>query len=154
MKLKTIFPVVLCILIGFFMGNFMFSQYGKAENLTAVGSTNGENLKFLQAGVYSSKESMEEGMKNFTYYIYSIKDNMYYTYIGITKEDKNLEKLKNHFKEKGYEIYVAEIYVDNPNFLTTLNQYETVLKETTDSKTIDAICSQVLSKYEEIVLND
>ena len=68
MKLRNIFPVVLCILIGFFMGNFMFNQYG-IEDTTAVVSSNGETLKFLQAGVYSSKESMEESMKNFNYYI-------------------------------------------------------------------------------------
>ncbi len=131
----------------------MFSQYGKAENISNVGETNGETLKFLQSGVYSSKKAMEDGMKNFNYYIYNIKDNMYYTYIGITK-DENLEKLKKHFKEKGYDIYIVDIYVDNQQFIETLNQYEKVLKETTDSKTIDAVCSQVLSKYEEIVLND
>lgn len=153
MKLKTIFPVVLCILIGFFMGNFMFSQYGNLETNT-VASNNGETLKFIQAGVYSSKESMEESMKDFNYYIYKIKDKMYYSYIGITKSEENLKKLKNHFKEKGYDVYIADIYIDNIKFLETLDQYEKVLEETNDSKTIEAVCSQVLSKYEEIILND
>ena len=135
------------------MGNFMFNQYG-IEDTTAVVSSNGETLKFLQAGVYSSKESMEESMKGFNYYIYSVKDNMYYVYIGITKSEDNLDKLKKHFKEKGYDIYAADIYIDDVQFIETLDQYEKVLKETTDTKTIDAVCSQVLSKYEEQVLND
>ena len=68
MKLKTIFPVVLCILIGFFMGNFMFSQYNK-DSVSVMSS--GDTLSFLQIGVYSSKESRDESMKDFSYYIYT-----------------------------------------------------------------------------------
>lgn len=131
----------------------MFNQYGNLESTTAI-SNKGETLKFIQVGVYSSKESMEEAMKDYNYYIYRIKDKMYYSYIGITKSEENLKKLKNHFKEKGIDIYVTDIYIDNIMFLETLDQYEKVLKETNDSKTIDAVCSQVLSKYEEIILND
>lgn len=131
----------------------MFNQYGDLDTTTAV-SNKGETLKFIQAGVYSSKESMEESMKDFNYYIYTIKDKMYYSYIGITKSENNLKKLKDHFKQKGYDIYITDIYIDNIKFLETLDQYEKVLSETNDSKTIDAVCSQVLSKYEEIILND
>lgn len=151
MKLKNIFPVVLCILIGFFMGNFMFNQYQKDTDTVAL---TGENLYFLQAGVFSSLESMKESMKDFSYYIYTKENNMYYSYVGIVKNEKNLQKLKDYFRKTGYDIYVREIFISNISFLTVLDQYEMLLNETTDEKIIKSIENQVLSKYEELVMVD
>lgn len=151
MKLKNIFPVVLCILIGFFMGNFMFSQYKKDTDLVSL---TGENLYFLQSGVYSSEDSMKKSMDSFPYYIYTKENNMYYSYVGIVKTKENLEKLKEYYKTLGYDIYVREIFVSNISFLTVLDQYELLLSETTDTKIIKSICNQILSKYEELVMVD
>ena len=151
MKLKNIFPVVLCILIGFFMGNFMFSQY--KENTDPVALT-GENLYFLQTGVYSNEEEMKNAMQNTSYYIYTKENNMYYSYIGITKNKKNLQKLQEFYKQAGYDIYVREIFVSDISFLTVLDQYDNLLAETTDTKVIKSIENQVLSKYEELIIND
>ena len=75
MKLKNIFPVVLCILIGFFMGIFFFNEYYKK---TSTVSLTGETLYFLQAGVFSNEEEMKKEMSNFSYYIYTKENNMYY----------------------------------------------------------------------------
>lgn len=136
----------------FFLTNFMFKQYKNKEFLSV--SSTGETLFFLQSGVYSNKESMEKGMTKFSYYIYNKEKNMYYTYVGITKDEKNLEKLKGYFKKLGYDIYIKQVYISNIAFICVLNQYEIVLKETTDNKVIESICSQVLSKYEELILDD
>lgn len=149
MKLKNIFPVVLCILIGFFMGNFMFKQYN-----TEKASITGENLYFLQIGVYSSEDKMKESLKNIQYYIYTKSDDMYYAYVGIIKSKDNLEKLKDYYKKEGYDIYVKEVFVSNSSFITVLEQYEMMLKETKDNKIIKSIINQILSKYEELELND
>lgn len=151
MKIKGIFPVVLCILIGFFMGNYMFSQYNKDTDVAAL---TGENLKFLQAGVFSSEESMKESLKKFPYYIYLKENNMYHAYVGIVKSEKNLKKLKDYFKSEGYDIYVREMFVSNIPFITVLDQYELLLEEAKESKIIRSICSQILSNYEELVSND
>lgn len=151
MKLKNIFPVVLCILIGFFMGNFMFNEYDKK---TSTVSLTGETLYFLQAGVFSNEEEMKKEMSNFSYYIYTKENNMYYSYIGIVKNKKNLEKLKEYFKSEGYDIYVRELFISNISFITVLNQYEMLLEQTTDTKIIKSICNQILSKYEELVMVD
>ena len=151
MKLKNIFPVVLCILVGFFMGTFMFKQY-KLDTDTV--SLTGENLYFLQTGVYSSEEDMKKNMSNTSYYIYTKENNMYYSYIGITKNKKNLDKLKGYYKQEGYDIYVREIFVSDISFLTVLEQYDNLLLETTDTKIIKSIENQVLSKYEELIIND
>lgn len=151
MKLKNIFPVVLCILIGFFMGTFLFNQYNTKVDSVAL---TGENLYFIQAGVFSSEDQMKEAMKNTTYYIYTKENNMYYSYIGITKNKKNLEKLQEFYTSIGYDIYVREIFVSNLSFLTVLEQYDLLLNETTDNNVVKSIENQVINKYEELVLND
>ena len=152
MKLKTYLPLLLCITVGFFMGKLMFSQYDDKQGLKLVSNTS-EKVFFIQQGVYSSKESMEENTSHLTYYIYTFDNDRYYVYVAITKNEENLNKLKEYFESLGYNIYVKEFYISNESFITVLDQYEIMLKETNDSKTIGAICSQVLSKYEELVIN-
>ena len=97
---------------------------------------------------------MKEAMKNTTYYIYTKENNMYYSYIGITKNKKNLAKLQEFYNSAGYDIYVREIFVSNLSFLTVLDQYDMLLNETTDKTVIKSIENQVINKYEELVLND
>ena len=54
----------------------------------------------------------------------------------------------------GYVIYIKEKYVNNPGFNDVLGQYELLLKETNDIDAIMTICSQIVSKYEELELSD
>ena len=139
MKLKNIFPIVLCILIGFFMGTFLLNQYNTKTDTVAL---TGENLYFIGAGVFSSEEQMKEEMKKT------------YSYIGITKNKKNLKKLQDFYTSAGYDIYVREIFVSDLSFLTVLEQYDLLLNETTDNNVIKSIENQVINKYEELILND
>jgi hypothetical protein len=149
MKLKTIMPVILCILIGFFMSNFMFNQYDKTME------TFQEKTKayFLQIGVYSSLDNMKENLKDVNTYIYEEASGLYYAYVGITKNEENLTKIEGYFNEKQYVIYRKEKNLTSSSFIELLNQYDTMLKSTTDSLTIGKIEEEVISKYEELVIN-
>lgn len=150
---KYIVPIVSALLVGFLLAKFTIDQYDKKESLKTVFSSS-ETLYFIQQGVYSSRESMEKNMTDFAYYIYNLKDDKYYTYIGITKNSENLEKLKGFFENMGYITYIKEFDVESDAFVEVLNQYDNLLSQTDDKNTIKAICSQVLSKYEELILNE
>lgn len=150
---KYIVPIVSAILVGFFLAKFMIGQYDKKQNLKTVFKTS-ESLYFLQQGVYSSLESMESSMNDFIYYIYNLEDNKYYTYIAITKSKENSEKLKDFYSKLGYTTYIKQIDVESDAFIEVLEQYDKLLETTKDDSTIKAICSQVLSKYEELILNE
>ena len=145
MNLKNILPAILCILVGFFMSNFMFQQYDK-EGISKVSSE--------RNNVYSILENMKESLKNVETYIYEESDKLFYAYVGMTKESTNLEKIEGYFKELGYVIYRKERKVTSAAFQEVLAQYDLMLKETTDKKTIGSIMNQVISKYEELVLSD
>ncbi|MBE6144432.1 MAG: hypothetical protein E7169_02545 [Firmicutes bacterium] len=150
---KYIMPILSALLVGFLLAKFMINQYDKKENLKTVFNSY-ETLYFIQQGVYSTKESMEKNMSDFAYYIYNIENDKYYTYIGITKTKENSDKLKGFYEKLGYITYIKEINVDNIGFVEILNQYDQLLETTEDENTIKAICSQVLSKYEELILNE
>lgn len=149
MKEKIIMPIIASVLVGFVMGKFMFNQY---DNGVALASklTEKESLYFIQQGVYSSIDSMKENTSSLPYYIYTEENNKYYVYIGITKDKDNLEKLKGYYQDKGYNIYIKTVEISNDAFLEIFNQYEQLLKSTTDKDAISAIMSSVLAKYEEL----
>lgn len=153
MKIKGLYPFIFCILLGGLMGKFMLDQYETNEKEISVALTS-NTVYFIQQGVYSSKESMEDNINNVSYYIYNESDGKYYAYIGMTLKSENAEKLKSYFKNLGYDTYVKEFVINNASFLEVLQQYDMMLENTDDGNTISAICSQVLGKYEELVLSD
>ena len=131
------------------MAYLLISSYDNAEGITV--SKNAETVYYIQRGVYSTKENMENNMTDFEHYIYNVENNMYYTYIGMSKNKKNAEKIKEFYKEKGYDTYIKEKITDNESFLTILGQYDELLSQTDEGDTISVICNQVLAKYEELV---
>ena len=135
------------------MGYIMFNEYNKEEVKPVSISSKIEKIYFIQVGVYSNLEKMKQSLTNLEYYIYNKENNLYYVYVGITKTTENVDKLKEYFNKLGYDIYVKELDVNNKKFNEVLNQYVALLKETTDDKAISTICNQVLSKYEELVIN-
>lgn len=149
MKEKIIMPIIACVLVGFFMSKFMFSQYDSGLALTTKLESK-EKLYFLQQGVYTTVDSMKENTSLLPYYIYTEEEGKYYVYVGITKDKENLEKVKGYFKNKGYDIYIKELEISNDAFLQVFDQYEILLKNTTDENAISAIMSSVLAKYEEL----
>ena len=153
MKFKGLYSIVLCVVIGGLMSKFILDQYDNTTNEIKTSLTK-DTVYFYQQGVYSSKESMEENVNNVQYYIYNMNDNKYYVYIGMTAKEENKEKLQEYFKNIGYETYIKEYEITNQQFLEVLQQYDLMLEKTDDSNTISAICSQVLAKYEELVISD
>ena len=133
------------------LGKFMFDVYDKNQNIKPVFSDNSTKLYFLQQGVYSTKKSMQENIMSFSQYIYTIENNQYYVFVGITNNSNNKDKLKGYFKNKGYSIYVKEITVDNQEFVNALLTYDSLLEKTNDEKAIGSINDQILKKYEELI---
>ncbi|MBR3362312.1 MAG: hypothetical protein IKG40_00115 [Bacilli bacterium] len=149
---KYFFPIITSFIIGTLIAFFLISNYENAESITI--SKNAKKIYYIQKGVYSSKDSMKKNMSAFSYYIYNVENNKYYTYIGLTSNKENADKIKNYWNKKGYDIYIKEKTIDNKSFITILNQYDEILSKTNDEGTIVTINNQILSKYEELVNNE
>ncbi len=150
---KYIVPVLASLFIGFLMARFMFSQYESKTPITSVFQVN-KKAYFMQQGVYSSLDAMQENMKNFPEFIYHFENDKYYTYIGITGIKSNADKLKEFYKTKGYDIYIKEINIANKSFLAVLEQYDNLIMNATDNSIIEAVQTQILTKYEELENNE
>lgn len=116
---KYFWSIITALFVGYFIGKYMFNQYDDKEGLTPVFNEQ-ETLYFTQQGVYSTKESMMENTKMFPNYIYTIIDDKYYCFIGITKNKENALKIKEFYKQKGYITYVKELKIGENEFLNVI----------------------------------
>lgn len=137
--------------IGFFLSLFFIKQYDQYNGIKI--SNNGEELYFIQYGVFSSVESMEENTISLQNYVYNEENNQYFVYVGITKEKDNANKIVAYYKELGYDTIIKNFSITSKQFLELLVNYDSILKQTDDETAISSIINQVLMKYEEVVIN-
>ena len=148
---KYIGSIILSIAVGIYLGKFMFNQY---DNITLLNVSNTTStLYFIEAGIYKTEEEMKNNMNNFSYYIYNEENNEIHAYIGITKNKKNAEIIKEYWKNKSYDINIREINISNKNLISVIEEYDKLL-ETIDETGIEDICGQTLISYEELVINE
>ena len=148
---KYLFTFLSALVIGFLISNFFLKQYKSYDGIKVSGT--GEKLYFIQYGVFSNLESLEENTINLQNYIYNEADNFYYVYVGITKNEENANKIVDYYKKQGYDTLIKEFQITNKNFINILEKYDEILKETSDNTAISSIINQVLSKYEEVVIS-
>lgn len=150
MKLRFILPIIISILIGYGFGKIIFNNY--TQNIDQVFSESSK-IYLLQQGVYSSVKTMENNTTKVANYIYQKDGNYYKTYVAITKDIDNVNKLKETFKELGNDIYVKEMTVNNKPFLDMLEQYDSLISLSNDTTNVLSITKQVLTKYKEMVVD-
>lgn len=139
------------LIIGFFLAHFFIKQYSDYNGIKVSGI--GDELFFVQYGVFSSMESMEENTISLQNYVYNIDDNLYYVYVGITKDENNASKIVEYYKGLGYDTIIKKFDVVNKEFVKLLDNYDEVLKNTNDQTATLSVINQVLMKYEEVVIN-
>lgn len=148
---KYLLTFLLALVIGFFLSNLFIKQY---DNYTGFKISNmGTELYFIQYGVFSSLESMERETIELENYVYNIDSDMYYVYVGITKNEKNANKIMNYYKTLGYDTILKQYDITNDNFLEEVENYDNILLSTEDTTAIASLINQILTKYEEVVIN-
>ena len=148
---KYLFTFFIAIIVGFFLSNFFLKQYDDYNGIKV--SSTGEELYFIQYGGFSSLESLEENTISLQNYVYNKQDNLYYVYVGITKLEENAKKIVEFYKNKGYDTIVKDFEITNKEFIELLVNYDEILEDTNDDTVVSSIISQVLMKYEEVVIS-
>lgn len=151
MKKTTILYILGAILIGVFIGKYVYNGY-QNETKEAFKDMN-ENIYLLQYGVYSSNDSMVENTKNLKDYFYYIENNKYHVIIGVTMDKDLKDKIKNA-NSIDNDIYIKKVSINNDEFIESLKQYDNLIKNTEDKTTILTAEKQILSKYEELIINN
>ncbi len=145
---KTLIIGVLFLLIGTFLGNYLYTN--AKEKLTQT-FKEGNTYYFLQEGVYTSKDIMEENSKNMNIKAIDFKNDKYYVYLGITKSKEIATKIKEIYEKDGYQLYIKEVNLANEEFYNNVTQFDLLIKNTEEKEEILKIEEVVLANYEEII---
>lgn len=146
---KLLIISIFAILLGGISGKLLFSKY---EDIDQYVFSESNKVYFLQEGVYSSKQSLENNTKEINPKLV-IKDNdKYHVYVGITKNKENANKIKKMYSDKGYSIYEKEKNVTNVEFLNNVEQFDVLVESTKKERDITTIQEVILSNYEEMVI--
>lgn len=143
MKYKFLIPVVLSIVIGFFIGKTFFNDY---DNTTSV-FNEGEKLYFIKLNSVKEDESLDD-------FLTLKEDDSYNIYVGITKEESVARKIESYYEKQDNDISIKEKYVDNYSFLNILTEYDKICSAINDDKNLIDIERIVISNYKEMILED
>ena len=141
--------MIVAILLGSILGNFLFEQY-KLESSEVVKEVN--SLYFIMEGSYSSLEQAYNATKDIDVKLITKEDANYIVYLSITKDSNNLEKLEKLYKDLNINTTIKTMSVSNKEFLATLEQMDLLINNTKDNEEILSINEVVLANYQEFVL--
>lgn len=148
---KSFFITMLvAIFIGAVLGNLLFEQY-KLESETVIKEVN--STYFLTEGSYSTKEQAEKATEDIEPNLIIKEDANYTVYLAITKDNKNLEKLKKLYEDLGINTTIKKMSIENQEFLATLEQMDLLLNKTSTNEEMLAINEVILANYQEFVLD-
>ena len=133
--------------IGYILGGIVFGSNKKFFNRKL------NMYYFLQEGVYSNSESLQNNLSSLGQKLVDYKDKKYYVYVGITKSIEVAEKLRDIYEKKGYKIYLKEKDIKSEEFSTNVDQFDLLIRDTKDEDQILTIEEVVLANYEEIFKN-
>lgn len=142
---------VIAVLLGIILGKYIFSQY-KEDVIDTMNITNNQ-IYIMQYGVYKNEDNMKENTKDLKNYFYYTDEKGYHVIIGITTKENLKDKIVDSYNIKS-NIYMKKIQLDNEEFLRLLEQYDSLIEQTTDKDIIVSAEKQILSKYEEILTDN
>lgn len=148
---KTIMISLLSIGLGALTGIIFNSTY--KEKIIKTFSE-GKPYYFIQEGVYSSTEIMNENTKDLLVKTVDTSNNKHYVYLGITRSSDNAQKIKKIYENKGYQIYIKEQNLSNEEFYNNVTQFDLLINSTDKESEILTIEEVVLANYEELIKKD
>ena len=105
-----------------------------------------ETLYFIQTAAYKTIQNVSKITKNLdNYIVIKEEDDLYHVYIAITKNKKNLQKIKEFYTKNGNNIYVREKIVRCKSFLNEIDNYEVLLES---SNNILLVEKEILKSFD------
>ena len=148
---KNIKYTIYAVIIGIIIGKYIFYQYTKEEKMVI---NNTDNIIYLmQYGVYKDEKNMIESTKKLINYFYYKDEKGYHVLIGITKNKNLKQKIVDSYGLTA-NIYMKGVKNNNQEFIQSLSQYDELIEHTKDKKIIINAQKQILSKYEELIVNN
>ena len=143
MKINFLIPIVSAILLGYLCANFVISEYVSTAQVAE------KTVYYLQISASDTEDNINNSnIKNKIV----VKEDKYYTYIGMTLDKEIANKIKDIYRNYDVDVYIKEKNINN-KFISELEQYDILLKNSNTKEELDNILSSILSSYEEIINN-
>lgn len=149
---KTIIWIIFAIISGVVLGRVTFEKYDslKVEDVISFN----KNTYMLKYKTYDNIKKMEKDISNIDRYIYIEDDKKVIVYIAISSTKDNIKKIRKIYSDKGIKTSIEKVEIDNDEFIQNLNEYEKLLTAAESESSILIIENQILSCYEELVVNN
>lgn len=147
---SVLIPVLFAVLLGFYGAKIVYGFNRVKQSVSNVS----HNAYAIQYGVYTSADTLNKTMSNIDNYVVSMEDGKYYIYIGFTTDSKNLTKIRNVYDELGIDVYIKEVFINNDEFINTLEQFDVLLDNVSSNVDVLSITGAILSSYDELVLGN
>jgi len=147
---SVIIPLLFAVVLGFYGAKIAYQFYEVKQTVTEKSY----NAYAIQYGVYTSSETLNKNLANLDNYVVSQEDGKYYVYLGFTTSYKNLNKIRNIYKDDAVEVYTREVFIDNSEFVSSLEQYDVLLDNVSEEEDVLSVNEAILSSYDEIILGN
>ena len=149
---KTLFWVFMALVLGALLGKITFDKYENLDIQSTISFNN--KIYMLKYGTYANLDEMQDDITDVDRYIYIQDDNQVSAYVAASTTKKNINKIKDVYLAKGLNLTIEKVTINNDEFIQNLNEYEKLLEATEDEKSLLIIENQILSCYEETVVNN
>ena len=148
---KYLTTIMISLIIGFFLSYFLLKQYNDYKGIAVY--NDGYEYYFIEYGTYKTKQELETSAINLENYVYRLDNDIYYMYVGITKNKDNASKIQEYYKNKNYKTELKTFFISNEKFNEIISNLDSILINSNDEVVINEIINQGLNKYEEVILS-
>lgn len=136
---KIVTPIFLSIVCGMVCGKLMFSIYqDKGSNIL-----NSNLIYLLEDSSYDDYDTMKASTLS-TNYIYYEENGKYKAVIAMTKDEENIDKIKDAYDK---ELKISKYLLSDTDINNKLEEYDIKLKKTTDKEEIKDITIDMINIY-------
>lgn len=139
---KVLFPIFLSVLCGAICGRLVYGIYDKKLSQ----DIQGEKIYLIQAGAYSTYDSMVKNTSFNNYIYYEDDDGLFKSIIGLTENYDNVEKIKNTYSG---EVLISEYYSKDEELNQKIKEYDLKIKNSTNQEEVQKIVLQMLTLYKD-----
>lgn len=139
---KVVFPIFLSVICGAICGRLVFDIYHQELET----DLHGEKIYLIQAGAYSTYDTMVQNTSLNQYVYYEDEDGLFKSIIGLTEDYDNLERIKNTYSG---DVLVSEYYSKDEELNQKIEAYDKKLKECNTKEEVQKIVLEMLTLYKD-----
>lgn len=140
--IKGIFvPLIVSVVFGFISARLVYSVYNDEIEKKLSSS----KLYLIEGGEYLTYDNMREENSG-NNYVYYRDDEGYKTVLGITRDEDNIDKIKELYSDN---LEVEEYYISSDLLNEKQDEYDLQLSNTDDVYEVKEVVDNILNLYRE-----